>query len=164
MVLWAAFGSFLSCTFEGSRSNSELVSKNIHVTSKYIDCNQHVSESSYHKIAIDLLQMLHEELGLNDCFSDEQTAPIVFSSTIDFFREVFLEEEITITVVLEPESSDFRKWSRIFEIYNQVVELSTKIVSRGAFFDLSIRKVKTPSSTLFEAFKSHNLIRSEHLY
>ena len=65
-----------------------------------IDCNQHVSESSYYKIAIDVLQGLHQELSLNDLFATEQTAPIVFSSNIEFFREVFVDEEVTIAVVL----------------------------------------------------------------
>ena len=127
---------------------------------EYIDCNQHVSESSYYKIAIDVLQGLHQELGLNDLFANEQTAPIVFSSNIEFFREVFVDEEVTIAVVLFPESPDFRKWRRLFEIYNQADELSAKIISQGAFFDLRTRKVKAPSLALYEAFKSHNLVTS----
>ena len=126
---------------------------------EYIDCNQHVSESSYYKIAIDVLQGLHQELGLNDLFANEQTAPIVFSSNIEFFREVFVDEEVTIAVVLFPESPDFRKWQRIFEIYNQADELSVKIISQGAFFDLQTRKVKAPSLGLYKAFKSHNLVK-----
>jgi acyl-CoA thioester hydrolase len=125
---------------------------------EYIDCNQHVSESSYYKIAIDVLQGLHQELGLNDLFANEQTAPIVFSSNIEFFREVFVDEEVTIAVVLFPKSPDFRKWQRLFEIYNQADELSAKIISQGAFFDLRTRKVKAPSLGLYEAFKSHNLV------
>lgn len=130
------------------------------ITLEHIDCNQHVSESIYYKIAIDVLQDLHQELGLNDLFATEQTAPIVFSSNIEFFREIFVDEEITIAVVLFPESPDFRKWRRIFEIYNQADELSVKIISQGAFFDLRTRKVKTPSLGLHEAFQSHNLIAS----
>ena len=126
---------------------------------EYIDCNQHVSESSYYNIAIDVLQGLHQELGLNDLFASEQTAPIVFSSNIEFFREVFVDEEVTIAVVLFPESPDFRKWRRLFEIYNQAGELSAKIISQGAFFDLQTRKVKAPSLGLYKAFKSHNLVK-----
>ena len=126
---------------------------------EYIDCNQHVSESSYYKIAIDVLQGLHQELGLNDLFANEQTAPIAFSSNIEFFREVFVDEEVTIAVVLFPESPDFRKWRRLFEIYNQADELSAKIISQGAFFDLQTRKVKAPSLGLYKAFKSHNLVK-----
>lgn len=130
---------------------------------EYIDCNQHVSESSYYKIAIDVLQGLHQELGLNDLFANEQTAPIVFSSNIEFFREVFVDEEVTIAVVLFPESPDFRKWRRLFEIYNQADELSAKIISQGAFFDLQTRKVKTPSLKLYETFRSHNLLAMEDI-
>ena len=54
------------------------------ITLEHIDCNQHVSESIYYKIAIDVLQDLHQKLGLNDLFATEQTAPIVFSSNIEF--------------------------------------------------------------------------------
>ena len=133
------------------------------ITLENIDCNQHVSESSYYKIAIDVLQGLHQELGLNDLFANEQTAPIVFSSNIEFFREVFVDEEITISVVLLPESINFRKWRRIFEIYNQADELSAKIISQGAFFDLRTRKVKTPSLKLYETFRSHNLLAMEDI-
>ena len=129
------------------------------ITLEHIDCNQHVSESIYYKIAIDVLQDLHQELGLNDLFATEQTAPIVFSSNIEFFREVFVDEEVTIAVVLFPESPDFRKWRRLFEIYNQADELSAKIISQGAFFDLQTRKVKAPSLGLYKAFKSHNLVK-----
>lgn len=149
-------------------SSKDICEKNL-ITQKrvvspdFIDCNQHVSESSYYKIAIDVLQDLHQELGLNDCFSAEQTAPIVFSSNIEFFREVFVDEEITISVVLLPESINFRKWRRIFEIYNQAGELSAKIISQGAFFDLQTRKVKAPSLKLYEAFRSHNLLAMENI-
>ena len=87
-----------------------MIYKKRRITPDNIDCNQHVSESSYYKIAIDVLQDLHQELGLNDFFSDEQTASIVFSSAIEFFREVFSEDEITIKVVLCSESADFRNW------------------------------------------------------
>tara|TARA_B110000003_G_scaffold205173_1_gene204024 strand:+ start:2077 stop:2505 length:429 start_codon:yes stop_codon:yes gene_type:complete len=139
-----------------------LIYKKRRITSENIDCNQHVSESSYYKIAIDVLQDLHQELGLNDLFSAEQTAPIVFSSTIEFFREVFLDEQITISVVLFPGSPNFRKWRRIFEIYNQADELSAKIISQGAFFDLRTRKVKTPSLKLYETFRAHNLLAMEN--
>ena len=133
------------------------------VSPDFIDCNQHVSESSYYNIAIDVLQDLHRELGLNECFSAEKTAPIVFSSNIEFFREVFVDEEITISVVLLPESINFRKWRRIFEIYNQAGELSAKITSQGAFFDLQTRKVKAPSLKLYEAFRSYNLVATEDI-
>ena len=136
-----------------------MIYKKKRINLENIDCNQHVSESSYYKIAIDVLQGLHQELGLNDLFANEQTAPIVFSSNIEFFREVFVDEEVTIAVVLLPESPDFRKWQRIFEIYNQADELSVKIISQGAFFDLQTRKVKAPSLGLYKAFKSHNLVK-----
>lgn len=140
-----------------------MIYKKRRITSENIDCNQHVSESSYYKIAIDVLQGLHQELGLNDLFATEQTAPIVFSSNVEFFREVFVDEEVTIAVVLFPETPDFRKWRRLFEIYNQADELSAKIISQGAFFDLRSRKVKTPSLKLCEAFRLHNLLAMEKI-
>ena len=74
-----------------------------------------------------------------------------------------MDEEITISVVLLPESINFRKWRRIFEIYNQADELSAKIISQGAFFDLRTRKVKTPSLKLYETFRSHNLLAMEDI-
>ena len=140
-----------------------MIYKKTRINLENIDCNQHVSESSYYKIAIDVLQGVHQELGLNDLFATEQTAPIVFSSNIEFFREVFVDEEVTIAVVLFPESPDFRKWRRLFEIYNQAGELSAKIISQGAFFDLRTRKVKTPSLELCEVFRLHNLLAMEKI-
>lgn len=63
---------------------------------EYIDCNQHVSESSYYKIAIDVLQGLHQELGLNDLFANEQTAPIVFSGKLEYVCAYFLAIRLRI--------------------------------------------------------------------
>ena len=67
---------------------------------------------------------------------------------IQYKKEIFLNEEITITLWFDYISEDFRKWRLTSEIFNKDGDLSAVIKNFGSFIHLERRKVVSAPITV----------------
>ena len=121
----------------------------IKLTCNHIDKNGHVSEAGYLTVANIAYWKICEQVGLLKLYSKYKISGIVFDTYMEFKKEVFEGEEVTIHLRFSI-SKDNRKISRQLDIYNYKNELVVKIISNGGFLDLNKRKIVEPPKQIID--------------
>ena len=119
------------------------------LTADHVDRNGHVSEVGYLKVANWAYWEICDRVGLLDLYNLYKVSGIVFDTHMEFKKEVFEGEEVTIHLRFSI-SKDNRKISRQLDIYNDNNELVVKISSNGGFLDLNKRKIVEPPKQIIE--------------
>lgn len=127
--------------------------RNFVVSKELIDPNNHVGEDKYYNIGLKVLWQMNKESGMDKVFLEEEIAPITFNSEITFFKEIFENEKIEVDIKIYAVPDNLKRWTRLIEIYNHKNQLSAKIDSKGAFFNLKTRKVQAPNKRIINLFK-----------
>jgi len=115
--------------------------KNFRISKDDIDVNLHLRDSAYIDYANKTKWAYFKDNGIIDVFQKEKIGPIVFEMNIQYKKEVFLDDEITVNLWFDYISNDFRKWRLTNEIYNKDGDLSAVIKNFGSFIHLQRRKV-----------------------
>lgn len=110
-----------------------------------LDPNAHMRHTAYNDYAAQVRVSLFDwlEMPLNDLVASGY-GPILMHEDTSFFREVRMNEKITVTC----EALAFREDTKIWKFRQQILkesgELSCIIIATGAFMDLKTRKVVVP--------------------
>ena len=127
-----------------------MFSKKFLVTNDFIDQNGHLSEVGYYFYAVQTVWEKNKIIGINSLLEKLKIGPIIFNTSIEFKKEVFLDETININMKFSNILDNGRKWTRNNEIFKENGDLSAIVISNGAFFSRETRKVITPPEEIFK--------------
>jgi acyl-CoA thioester hydrolase len=114
-----------------------------------IDFNAHMKNTAYLDKATDVRQMFLIEHGFPiEEFSRLRIGPVVMKDEVEYFKEVRLQEEITVTYALAGHATDGSRFLVRHEILKQDGTLSARITSAGGWLDLAERKLIAPPPSL----------------
>jgi acyl-CoA thioester hydrolase len=114
-----------------------------------MDFNSHMRNTAYLDKAADVRQMFMIEHGFPiEEFSRLRIGPVVMKDELQYFKEVTLQEEITVTYALAGHASDGSRFLLRHEIFKHDGTLSASITSTGGWLDLVERRLIAPPPSL----------------
>ena len=123
--------------------------KKFTIDNTYIDANGHLSEVGYYYYAVQTVWEINKDRGIMPIYEKFNIGPIIFSTNIEFKKEIFLNDIINVKIRFSDIKDSGRKWTRINEVSKEDGSLSAKIISSGAFFNRKTRKVITPPKEIY---------------
>lgn len=120
-----------------------------------IDANRHLANSAY----MDFMShtrmsfLVENGLGQND-LAEHNIGPVVFYEHIYYFREVFSNEPVTVSLELKGLSDDGKYFEFVHKIYNKEGEQSAECEMMGAWIDLEKRKVTNLPKSMLESLST----------
>ena len=117
-----------------------------------MDFNAHMANTAYLNFAADLRFTFFQEHGFPVSeFHRLRIGPVVFRDEVDYYREFRLLEPVTVTLQLEALSEDGSRFKLRNAFFKSSGELAARVISHGAWLDLSARKLTIPPPALTEA-------------
>ena len=114
-----------------------------------MDFNAHMRNTAYLDKAADVRQMFLIEHGFPiEEFSRLRIGPVVMKDELEYFKEVRLQEQITVTYALAGHALDGSRFLLRHEIFKGDGNLSARITSAGGWLDLAERKLMAPPPSL----------------
>lgn len=120
-----------------------------------MDFNSHMRNTAYLDKAADVRQMFLIEQGFPiDEFLRLRIGPVVMRDEVEYFKEVGLQQEITVTYALAGHALDGSRFLLRHEIFRADGELSARVTSTGGWLNLVERKLMAPPPALLSAMNS----------
>ena len=120
-----------------------------------MDFNSHMRNTAYLDKAADVRQMFLIENGFPvDEFLRLRIGPVVMKDELEYFKEVRLQEQITVTYALAGHALDGSRFLLRHEIFRPDGKLSARVTSAGGWLDLTERKLVAPPPALLSAMNS----------
>ena len=114
-----------------------------------MDFNSHMRNTAYIDKSADVRMMFFDDNGFSmDKFYRLNFGPIVRSDKAVYFKEIRLQEPITIALLLGGISEDGSNFHFVNEIYNGDGKLSVRVSSECAWLDLKQRQLIAPPEDL----------------
>ena len=118
-----------------------------------MDANRHLRHSAYYDYAAAMRIMVLSEKGLTLKKLEEfEIGPILFREEAIFKREIRLDDQITVNVVLLKSTADFSRWSLRHHFVKSDGSLAAIINIDGAWLDLIKRKLVVPGEMVRQIF------------
>ena len=119
-----------------------------------MDFNSHMGNTAYLDKAADIRMMFFSEHGFPVSeFARLRLGPVIQKDEIEYFREVNLLDELTITFESAGLSADGSRFIIRNEFFRADGKLIARVTSTGGWLDLSIRKLVVPPTALLEAMQ-----------
>ena len=116
-----------------------------------IDANFHVRHSVYYDFAAQQRIELLSEAGLTlGVMQQESVGPVLFREECVFYREMKLDDTITITARLQKMRPDASRWTIQHEFINQHEVRCALLTVDGAWMDTAKRKLVNPVPQLIQ--------------
>jgi acyl-CoA thioester hydrolase len=107
-----------------------------------VDINRHMRHSAYNDYAAHVRVQLLDDIGMDiDTLSRLKFGPVLFREETVFYRELGMNQEITVDVKLKSMRKDGSRWSFIHEIKNTDGKTAATVTVDGAWIDLEKRKL-----------------------
>ena len=120
-----------------------------------MDFNSHMRNTAYLDKAADVRQMFLMEHGFPvEEFLRLRIGPVIMKDEVEYFREVGLQQQITVNYALAGQSPDGSRFLLRHEIFRQDGKLSARVTSAGGWLDLTERKLIVPPPALLTAMQS----------
>jgi acyl-CoA thioester hydrolase len=120
-----------------------------------MDFNSHMRNTAYLDKAADVRQKFLLENGFPmEEFQRLRIGPVVMKDEVEYFKEVGLQQEITVTYAIAGHSEDGSRFLLRHEIFRPDGKLSARITSAGGWLDLAARKLIAPPAALLAAMNS----------
>ena len=120
-----------------------------------MDFNSHMKNTAYLDKTADVRQMFLMENGFPiEEFLRLRIGPVVMKDAVECFKEVGLQQQITITYALAGHSTDGSRFLLRHEIFRPDGMLSARVTSVGGWLDLAARKLIVPPPALLSAMNS----------
>lgn len=120
-----------------------------------MDFNSHMKNTAYLDKAADVRQMFLMENGFPvEEFSRLRIGPVVKKDEVEYFKEVGLQQKITVTYELAGHAPDGSRFLLRHEIFRLDGQLSARVTSAGGWLDLAARKLIAPPPALLAAMNS----------
>ena len=116
-----------------------------------VDPNRHMRHSAYNDYAAHVRLEYLTKYGLDlSALGKMGIGPIIFREETKFFKEVHMNEVITVTLEVQKVRKNDSKWTIIHNIYNESDDLACMITTDGSWLNLAKRKVTVPPNQLAE--------------
>ncbi|MEO8565016.1 MAG: thioesterase family protein [Betaproteobacteria bacterium] len=120
-----------------------------------MDFNSHMKGTAFLDKACDARLMFLTEHGYPMSeFSRLKLGPVAMRDELEYFKEVGLLQEISVTLALAGMSNDGSRWMLRHEILRADGKLCARVTSSGGWLDLTDRKLVAPRSGLLGAWKA----------
>jgi len=120
-----------------------------------MDFNSHMKNTAYLDKAADVRQMFLIENGFPvEEFLRLKIGPVVMKDEVEYFKEVGLQQEITVTYALAGQALDGSRFLLRHEIFRPDGKLSARVTSAGGWLNLAERKLVVPPPTLLSVMNS----------
>jgi acyl-CoA thioester hydrolase len=117
-----------------------------------MDFNSHMRNTAYLDKVADVRQMFLIEHGFPmEEFVRLNIGPVVMKDEVEYFKEVGLQQEITVTFALAGLASDGSRFLFRHEIFRPDGQLSARVTSVGGWLNLVERRLVVPPPTLQSA-------------
>ena len=118
-----------------------------------LDPNAHVRHTVFMDWATQCRVAALAAVGLTPHrFQELACGPILFREETDYLREVGAGDEITVALEVTGASADWKHWIIRHRLQRRDGEHCAKVVVRGAWFDLTARKVVAPPAPIGAGF------------
>ena len=120
-----------------------------------MDFNSHMKNTAYLDKSADVRQMYLIEHGFPvEEFLRLQIGPVIQKDELEYFKEVRLQEAITVTYALAGHAPDGSRFLLRHEIFRGDGELSARVTSAGGWMHLVERRLVAPPPALLAAMSS----------
>jgi acyl-CoA thioester hydrolase len=120
-----------------------------------MDFNSHMKNTAYLDKTADVRQMFLIEHGFPvEEFLRLKIGPVIMKDELEYFKEVRLQEKITVTYALAGHALDGSRFLLRHEIFRPDAKLSARVTSAGGWLNLADRKLVAPPPTLLSAMNS----------
>jgi len=120
-----------------------------------MDFNSHMKNTAYLDKCADVRQMFLIEHGFPvEEFLRLRLGPVVMKDEVEYFKEVGLQQEITVTYALAGHARDGSRFLLRHEIFRADQKLAARVTSTGGWLDLAERKLIAPPPALLAAMNS----------
>ena len=120
-----------------------------------MDFNSHMRNTAYLDKTADVRQMFLAENGFPvEEFLRLRIGPVVMKDEVEYFKEVGLQQEITVTYALAGHALDGSRFLLRHEIFRPDGNLSARVTSAGGWLNLAERKLIVPPPTLLSAMNA----------
>ena len=120
-----------------------------------MDFNSNMRNTAYLDKAADVRQMFLMEHGFPvEEFLRLRIGPVIMRDEVEYFKEVGLQQQITVNYALAGQSPDGSRFLLRHEIFRQDGKLSARVTSAGGWLDLTERKLIVPPPALLTAMQS----------
>ena len=114
-----------------------------------MDFNSHMKNTAYLDKTADVRQMFLIEHGFPmEEFLRLRIGPVVMKDEVEYFREVGLQQEITVTYALAGQAPDGSRFLLRHEIFRADGKLAARVTSAGGWLNLDERKLIAPPAAL----------------
>lgn len=114
-----------------------------------MDFNSHMKNTAYLDKAADVRQMFLIEHGFPvEEFLRLRIGPVVKKDEVEYFSEVGLQQQITVTYCIAGHALDGSRFVLRHEIFRPDGKLSARVTSLGGWLDLTARKLVAPPPPL----------------
>lgn len=114
-----------------------------------VDLNQHVRHSVYYDLGAHTRMRFLEYAGFDaNTLFRLGLGPILFHEQCSFIREIKMNDTVTINILKGNMKADGSQWSLHHEIHNSAGIKCAHISVKGAWMDISKRKITSPPSEL----------------
>jgi acyl-CoA thioester hydrolase len=139
---------------------SPVFEKHFEVGWRDIDANGHVANSAYLDYAVDTRVAFFDSCGFPpENFIREGFGPVIKSDHVEYFREVFMLESLTVTI----ENGGFAEDGSRFRVVNRIFKadgvLAARVASVGGWLSLKERKLVQPPDIIRNAWTT--LVKTE---
>jgi acyl-CoA thioester hydrolase len=120
-----------------------------------MDFNSHMKNTAYLDKTADVRQMFLIEHGFPmEEFLRLRIGPVVMKDEVEYFREVGLQQEITVTYALTGHAPDGSRFALRHEIFRSDGRLAARVTSTGGWLHLDERRLIAPPPALLSAMNS----------
>ena len=120
-----------------------------------MDFNSHMKNTAYLDKTADVRQMFLIEHGFPiEEFSRLHIGPVVMKDELEYFKEVGLQQEITVTYALAGHAADGSRFLLRHEIFRRDGKLAARVSRTGGWLDLIERKLIAPPPALLSAMNA----------
>jgi acyl-CoA thioester hydrolase len=120
-----------------------------------MDFNAHMRNTAYLDKAADVRQMFLIENGFPvEEFLRLRIGPVVMKDEVEYFKEVQLQQQITVTYALAGHAPDGSRFLLRHEIFRPDGQLSARVSSTGGWLHLDERRLVAPPPALLAAMNS----------
>jgi acyl-CoA thioester hydrolase len=129
--------------------------KKIEIRWADLDPNFHVLHSKYYDFGAYSRMSFFTENGVTVALMQEyHIGPIVFREECVFKSEIKFGDTITINLLLQKTTEDYRKWTLQNEIWKNGDTLAAVITVEGSWMDTVLRKVTVPPAQFKQCFEA----------
>jgi len=117
-----------------------------------MDFNSHMKNTAYLDKAADVRQMFLAENGFPvEEFLRLRIGPVIMKDEVEYFKEVRLLQQITVTYALAGHAVDGSRFLIRHEVFRPDGERSARVTSTGGWLNLAERRLVVPPPALLSA-------------